>query len=288
MPENSLNCKLVIPPVEGLQEQQITVGRHFHFNCQGDWNKDFDLSKAQFLLSADQKYSLVLKKAEARSPYEMDIDVVSYVTGQWQYPNLILTDGSRQLQIDQLSFKVDSILPPNIPNQSGEQAAPPEPYGFQVAQMNWPVIYSISFLIFLIVLFLVILKSFIKAQVLRKKYSKIKNYDSAINPESQFYKSVRSLEKKKYEITELNKVVRLYVTRRYQIPALEMTTQETLRQFQRKWPRLKTEKNDLKNILYDLDKMLKDRKLDQDLNEYIPRIYRFVDHTEVKMQDDKL
>ncbi|MBC7457089.1 MAG: hypothetical protein H7235_02340, partial [Bdellovibrionaceae bacterium] len=64
MTENmQLNCKLSIPEVPGLMSQQLTVGRHFVFLCDGGDTGTFDFTKSQLITDPAHKYEFSLLKA---------------------------------------------------------------------------------------------------------------------------------------------------------------------------------------------------------------------------------
>ena len=42
---NSVHCKIFVPIVEGLDDNVLSVGRHFTLKCSGEWSKEFDFSQ---------------------------------------------------------------------------------------------------------------------------------------------------------------------------------------------------------------------------------------------------
>ena len=142
-----LKCKINIPDVSGLENQVLTVGRHFIFQCRGEWDKKFDFSKAKLELNENEKYFLKLFKAEARDTENFDIDVTTYVAGQISFPQIVLSDGENKLNIGEHKFDVKSVLPkPETTSTQTEQVEQPKPFGYVFGNLHWPILYTLVFL----------------------------------------------------------------------------------------------------------------------------------------------
>ena len=148
-----MQCNLDIPKISGLEDNQLTVGREFYLNCKGDWPKDLVQEKLQFAGDANMKYTLKVVGFEFRSPEEADIKVVSYVAAKVQIPQLVITDGVKNVELGQVAFQVESVLPkPDaaaggmMPGQQ-QQPQKPEPFGpFGPATIPVPMLYWFALL----------------------------------------------------------------------------------------------------------------------------------------------
>lgn len=281
-----INCSLSIPEVEGLKPQQLTVGRHFNFVCQGQVPSGFDFSKASVVLTPTEeahKYEYVLVKAQIQGENSFTLDMVSYVTGQAKTKELTLSDGSHQLTASIQAIQVDSILPPPEPPMQGQtESKPPEPYGYVISHLHWPVGYTIFFIVVFCASVALIIQRAIRFRRLRRLLQELQDYSSAAAPDAQFYKSLRALEKNNYPIQDIEKQFRTYVIRKYQVPLFGLSLNESMRFLKKKWPTLTAERRELKNILLDLKKMSEKPNLAEN-SHYLKKLYQFVDHTEQKM-----
>lgn len=253
----TVQCQIVIPEVAGLKDQEITVGRHFILNCQGDWDKSFDFTKAKFEF-ADIKLNTMLKviKVEARDTTSFDIDMVSYVAGESKFESLIISDSTSKISLGAQKFNVVSVLPKPEEQQLNEQGQPlpPKPFGYAVGEVSWPYLYII--LIFLVFLSLIILfvRRFQVRQKIKSYQSLVASYESAISPDNQFYKKMRTLEKSDYPLPDLDQAIKIYLMRTFQLPFLNLNPSVLFRLMVKKYPRDK-------KIIKSIDLILKDLEL---------------------------
>lgn len=253
----SVQCQIDVPVVNGLKDQEITVGRHFVFKCRGGWDKSFDFEQAQFKFE-DPKMNMNYKviKAEARDTESFDVDVVSYVAGKSSFPALVMTDGKIKLSLGSQQFEVVSVLPKPEEKQTNEQAQPepPKPFGYAVGEISWPYLYIIFiFLVFLSFIVLIVRRFQIK-QKIKSYQSIVSSYDSAVLPDNQLYKKMRSIEKNDFPLSELDQAVKIYLLRTFQLPFLDLSPAVLYRLMIRKYPR---DKKTIKTI----DLTLKDLEL---------------------------
>lgn len=272
-----LNCQLSIPEVEGLTSNQLTVGRHFYLVCNGEDTGAFDFSRAQLVTDESHKHDFSLIKA-SKNQFEM----VTYMTGEIQAGAIRVTDSVNELSLKIQPFKVTSVLPP--PEKTAEGTVKPqEPYGYNILNLNWPHAYTAFFIIVFCAIMAAIITQAMRTRRFRRLSQELKDYDSAIAPDSQFYKHIRLLEKKDYPIHDVERQFHIYVIRRYQVPMFGLSASETTRYLKKKWPTLINERRDLKNILSDLKKMTA-KENPAETKKYLTKLYQFVDHTEEKME----
>jgi hypothetical protein len=120
-------------------------------------------------------------------------------------------------------------------------------------------------------------------QKMRRLMSELKNYDSAMDADSQFYKNLRLFEKQNYPMDLVEKQFRIYVIRKYQVPLFGLTLNQAVRFLKKRWPTLVNERRELKNILMDLKKM-SEKPNPEETKAYLNKLYKFVDLTEDKFR----
>lgn len=275
------NCNLQIPEVPGLQPQQLTVGRHFYFKCHltNEGFGDFDFTKATLQLPSDQSYQLVATKVEARNEKEFDLDVVSYVPGEASFSQISLFDGTKTISLEVSKIKVDSV----IVTEQGQPS--PEPYGYQIQNIPWPHAYTALGVLLLGITIYMCFYWYKKQSRLKKLMNEMNQFHSVIPADSQFYRSLRRLEKQKeISTSELEKIFITYLVRTYRIPFHGMTIKEADQVFKKMWPLLKSERRELIHTLMDFKSMKEKSALITalDFQNYIKKLYRFVDVSEQK------
>ncbi len=281
---SEVRCSQHIPEVAGLPAEQLTVGRHFVLSCEGTWDREFDFSKAQFVLNEQSQHILKVIKSEARTLNSFDVDATAYVAGQLQIPDLKMTDGVRSISLGPQQVKVETVLEqPKIQQQmqQTEQGGPqkPEPYGYIWSQLSWPWIYSVTALILFLTIIGVLLFSFFRQLRWRRIMKSMDQYTSPVSADVQYYKEIRKLEKKEYPIDDIARAYKLYIVRRYEVPLFDVSQREAMTIFKKKWPRLKMERKQIFNSLKDLDLLHKKNDFEK-RKKMVEQTYKLVDHTE--------
>jgi hypothetical protein len=276
-----MNCQISIPEVSGLESQVLTVGRHFLFVCEGDTGS-FDFAKAQLVTAEADKYTFHLIKAFSnQSKSGATFDMVSYMAGDISASALTMTDGTNQIIINTQPVKLTSVLPPPEKNSEGT-AKPPEPYGYNILNVSWPLSYTIFFVVLFCALIAGLITQGMRARRFRRLNQELKDYDSAQAPDLQFYKHIRLLEKRNFPIKDVERQFHIYAIRRYQVPLFGLSVGEANSYLKKIWPTLINERRELKNILSDLKKMsLKENP--EETKKYLNKLYEFVDHSEEKL-----
>lgn len=266
----TLSCQTEIPPMDGLQDNQLTVGREFYIHCKGTWPKEFDLEKAQFVWSQpNQKYILKLLSAQLRSVDEADLKVTSYMAAKVQIPNLILADGTHQMALGPVSFDVASVLDPKTPQ--------PKPYGpIGPISILWPLAYTLFFSFIATVLATYIFRFFWQKRRERELRQKLRELETPLLPEAQFFKDYRALKRESQifygEFTSadildardrIERMLRVFISREFGVLATEWTSQRTLRQLRgnKRWQQLLTPEveSELARLLVELERSRKDQ-----------------------------
>ncbi len=268
-----IQCERQIPIVSGLKDQEITVGRHVFLTCTGDYDKAFNFSAASIV--SDEKNNLKIKilKAEARSANQFDIDFVFYSSGQFKFPDFIMTDGTLQISLGEQNFLIQTVIEPPKDGKA------PEPFGpLFPLRLAWPISYTFIFVGVIIALL------FSMAWTIRKRYryrqllAKLKNYESLTPPDLQFYKSIRQAEISGLPVNDLENAFRLYILRRFNVPAFDLKNASLLRFFKKNNPWLKKERLEIKKILEDIQSL---GETEPEKKLVIQKMYHFVDSAEV-------
>lgn len=275
---DQVKCRIEIPDVEGLKPQEMTVGRHAIFSCEGDWNKSFDFTQAQVKLDEQDKYILKVFKAEARSGNSFDVNMTVYVAGEMQWPEMILTDGTNEIALGQQQMSIASVLQPAGPGQP-----PQKPYSY-IFPMNlhWPLIYT-ALAAAAVVLFLVgLIYQLRRAARYARLIADLQQHKSSVSADLQFYKSLRSLEKQGYPTEELEKAFRLYVLRVFGVPMFVLSHRQILNFLKKRKRTFKAERQQIDVLLSEFEEAAK-KKIhfsEAEKSDLVKKVYRFVDRTQ--------
>lgn len=269
---NEVKCSTQIPDVGGLEKETLTVGRHFYLNCEGTWDREFDFAKAFVVLDETTKNTIKVFKIEARNANSFDVDLVLYIAGDIKTTQFKITDGQKTIDLGPQNFKVKSVLP-----QQTEK--PPEPFGYALSQLTWPWQYSVGILIGFILILAAIITTVIYKMKWRGRLERLKNYDSPLSVDSQFYKEIRKAEKSEYPLPELERIIQVYILRSYRTPIFELSRRQTISYIKKMHPRLKAERRQIFLLLKDIEVLKKQSDFEK-RKKFVEQCYRFVDHTE--------
>lgn len=268
-----VKCTTVIPDVPDLKAQELTVGRHFFLNCQGNWDKSFDFTKAQFVTDEQNKFILKLFKAEARSTDSFDVDMTLYQAGQVQFPDLVISDGTLQVSLGPQKFEVVSVLPKPDP----QKPEPPKPFGYAIGMLHWPMAYTIIFAVMVLAVIIQAIALAARTQRWKQLAAVVQSFDSIQEPDNQFYKTIRELEKKDYPIAEIEKAAKVYILRRFSVPIFNLDLRETVAFIKKRHPQLKEQRRQVYNIVKDIELLAKEKELStEQKTKFIKRFYEFI------------
>ncbi|MGZ3769529.1 MAG: hypothetical protein ACXVCP_12415 [Bdellovibrio sp.] len=269
----TIQCKTEIPAIEGLKENELTVGREFLLVCEGDFPKNLVREKLSFVLKPEDKYIIQFLGFEFRNPTTADIKVTAYRAGQFQMQDLQLTDGSQTISLGPVQYAVQSVIQP--PAQ-GQPPAKQEPYGpigpasLAVPSLYWAIVAAV------LGIFTLLLASKIYRIVQRKNMlERLKQHDSALSPLAQFHQSIRGLQRtnavffgikaEKMHIIECFEktyhMLKLYLTRAYKVPALEWSHRLILKDIKKHHPQVFAEFGlELEKILKEYSRGFEDKE----------------------------
>lgn len=272
-----VKCAVNIPEVSDLKSQELTVGRHFFLTCEGEWDKSFDFTKAQFLTDEQTKFVFKLFKAEARSTESFEVDMTLYAAGKVQFPNMIISDGTLQISMGQQTFEVVSVLPKPDP----QAKEPPKPFGFAISSLHWPMAYTLIFAALILAVIVQAIMLAARSQRWKRLAEVVLAYDSVQAPDNQFYKTIREIEKKDYPIAEIEKATKVYILRRFRVPIFNLDLKETISFIKKRHPQLKELRRQVYNIVKDIELLSKDANITtEQKTKFIRRFYEFINRCE--------
>lgn len=292
-----VRCSYSIPEVAGLENNQITVGRHLLMSCEGTWDRQIQFEKSFFETTTETENLIRLLKVQNVNQNHFEIDFTVYQAGELQINNLVISDGQIRIPIGSHAFKVESMIIQNhsekktIQNLSEdhvesnattaqtEQPAKPEPFGYNYFKIEWPWIYTVVILSVL-VLGVVGLVARIQSRQKRKRLLvNVQNFDSPLEPDIQFYRQLKKIEKDLYPVEEVIHQCRVYILRRYQVPVFDLTKKQIIREIKDQYPRLKEERRLLFQIMTDME-LLTQKKDSEEVQKFLKQFLFFIDKTE--------
>lgn len=265
------NCQLV----QKMDKDKITVGDHLQLSCSSDHSAGFAFEKSAFKLEESQKYTIKVLKAAPVSQSEFTLDFTLYAPGEYKLSDLILTDGTSEISFKSLeTVKVESVLKPS------PDGKPPEPFGSLLPiGIGTPLFYYL-FLASIILVFAFLAAVKIKRLSYYKQLKKkIKQYDSPIAADTQFYKAIRLAEKVNYPLDQIEKSFRLYNLRVFQLPMFDLSNERILRYFKSNFPQYKTARLSLARLLDELEELHKKNKelTIAEKQQFIKKLYHYVE-----------
>lgn len=275
---DQVTCRLDIPAVPGLEGSEITVGRHLLFSCEGSWDRSFDFANAQIKLEENNKYVIKVLKAEARNANSFDVDLTVYAAGDIKFPEMILTDGTREISLGQQQLSIKSVLQPQ---QQGQEQQ--KPFGFLFPlRLEWPALYFILAASAVILFLVGLIYQLRRAARFARLIADLKQYDSSVSADLQFYKSLRTAEKQNYPLDELEKSFRLYVLRVLEVPMFVLNQRQIIKFLRKRKPFLKTERQQVNVLLSEFEEIKTNKKelSSSEKLELVHKLYRFVDRTQ--------
>lgn len=235
----AVQCQIDIPNVQGLKNQELTVGREFYLNCRGDWPRDLAQEKLQLIFPEQAKYQIQLLGFEFRTPEEADIKITTHKVVPAKFENLKITDGTKEIELGVVQYQVQTVIEkPEDPSQKVEPFGPMGP-----ALVAMPMVYIVVVsLLVLSVLSLAATKVY-RLWQRRQLLAKLKAHDSALSPLGEFHQQMRRLQRDNtvffggkstsqdvvLAFEELNSSFRMFLIRELHVPAFDWGSQLILK-----------------------------------------------------------
>lgn len=268
----AIQCKMEIPAIQGLNDNELTVGREFLLVCEGEFPRTLVQEKLHFVLRPQEKYQIQLLGFEFRTPTQADLKVTAYRAGQSQFQDLQVTDGTEVLSLGPIQYVVQSVLPkpePGQPQAKQEPFGPIGPASLGVPMLYWAILAGVVGLAALIFVVRVV-----RVVQRRSMLARLREHDSALSPMSQFHQSFRRLQRVntvffggqadpehiKQCLDETSAMFRLFLTRKYQVPAFEWNDRLILKDIKKYYPQVFAEySEDLKKLLKEYARGFEDK-----------------------------
>lgn len=276
-----VQCKVETAEMKGplgvSAAEPLTVGHEFALICEGEW-PTLNLDKIELRLEEQDKYKLKLIKIQQDSAGKASLLVTSYVPGDHQLKAVQIVDDEKSVLLGDLSFTVKSVINP--------QEAKQEPYGPMgplVMSLSWYFWLSLVLIVAGVVL---LIWTLMRRRLQRQKLlEEMSVHDSALSPVAEFSKGIRILQRdlNPEKLVEINKIFRIYLARKFQIPTLVWSDKLILKDFKKRFPELyKQYGSVLIKTIFEISRALKktEQVKDNDLEQYIDLARRCVDALE--------
>lgn len=268
------SCKVNIPPVEGLEDGQMTVGRHMQLDCSTNEAALVDFAKASLRSNSSTPQMYRLFKVESENAQKFKLHLTLYKTGDVDISEFVLTDGVNDVAFQPQPVKVISVV------EKPAEGKKPEPFGpvFPI-EINLPLAYVIVMGAMVFTLILMLLMAIRKRAKLKSLKDGLVAYDSPTDPDTQFYRSLRVAEKADYPLEDIQKAFLLYNVRAYRIPLFQLNTKQAIKYFKQMYPQYKNTRLELDRFLTELSDMSAHAKdLSREARqELVSKMYRYVE-----------
>lgn len=269
---DSARCEIQIPPVKGLEDGVLTVGRHVVLNCRTAVPAALDLKTAQ--LHADPaEPDLVRLFSMEGGGSQFRIELTFYRAGEHPLETLVLEDGVNGLQLTGAPVKVESVLRPPADGKPQQPFGPVLPF-----TIGTPLLYYGILLLILALLGAWAGARFRRLAYYRRLRAGMESYKSPVEPDSQFYRAVRAAEKTGYPAAQLEKAFRVYMLRAYHLPMFDLPDQRVLRYFRHNLPKYKSTRQALQKVLGEFETLRsRPETPPAERAQFVKKLYRFVD-----------
>ena len=253
--------------------KQITVGDSLNLFCDGDTPlKLKEPIKIEFL-DESYNYSLVVLETLKKEDYFLALKTTPYKTGSFKQ-SFYITDGENKLQIDNLSFKVQSVLTKKL-------AKPYGPYG--PFKLNPDLLYTVSFTLSILVLS-VFSSMFIYRFIKRRSFIQaILKRPAHLKPSKSFVVSLRKEQKNLLQSAKhLETSFKLFLENCLFIPVIEKSNNQIMKSLKNYHPNLyKHEGLNIRQVLNELSAVNKeiDKKSYFELKQLCQKLVFLIEET---------
>lgn len=228
------NCNL-------SKNTDITVGEKLTLSCTGSTegiNKEaLQIKDAQL---TEETPALSLLEVNSFDPSKLEFTVTSYRTGDHKSDQVVFYDGKNKIPLEGFNWKLNSVI-------KQDPTSPPQAFGaFPMWQLSYPIWFWVLLALVLSLIFGVPYLQFKKIKNRKKAFDDLKNLETAMGPLDAFFKSVRRMEKA-LEVDhvsprgfadQIDKDLRIFLSRRMQIPAHIWAVGQILKEIKKKYPKL--------------------------------------------------
>lgn len=210
--------------VSDLPSQGLTVGAPFVLKCAGEEVPGFDSQALSLELPKPDRYRLRILENRAANSSGVELVVTSYVPGDTNLQDVILTDGAHRVGLTGVQYTVMSVIP------QGEQPKPfpPEP----PVGLMWPMSAMAVIGAFFVALILLIAYLFQRRRSKRKFQTWLRAAQTPLSPFDQLSKDLRLVVKERNpaaHITELERMTRVFLARTLAEPVMNASSKKILK-----------------------------------------------------------
>ena len=199
---------------------KITVGDSLSLLCDGETQLGLTEPVKIEFLDKKHDYSLVVLETLKKEDYFLALKVAPYRTGRFKQ-SFYITDGKKKLQIDNVSFEVQSVL-------TKQEAKPYGPFGpFKLKPDLWYA-FGVGFSIIVLAFFTSL---FIYRFFKRKKFvQSVLNRQSHLNPSKFFVINLRKEQKDLSQSTKyLERLFKTFLEDCLFIPAVNQSHRQIIK-----------------------------------------------------------
>lgn len=220
------NCDLV---EDGVQLDALSVGDTFLLSCKGDYQERMTENlKIEFADEKDQ-YKVHILEFVRSDEQNLDLKVTSYKTGVHKDLKFVLRDGENGFQVAGVTFEVKSILK--------QENGPPQRMWASMIPVSLPVWIYVVLGLIAVVLLQRAYSFFKKRGQRRRMLEELQAHQLATTPYNHFTRQLRQMNRSlsldgrpiAELIKELDLQFRMYLVRRFQVPAHLWSSTQTLR-----------------------------------------------------------
>jgi hypothetical protein len=258
------NCQFAPRSGEGAEAlDALTVGSRFAWKCHGDIGVAWDQKPFRLVFAKNEdQYTLSILKVLRQDPNDVEFEVTAYKPGEHKpdYVRVLQGQGAEEKGFETAhpTWVVHSVLDPK---------QPPQPYGpFGPWSLHLPLWFIMIVALVAALIVGAVVRFVRKSTQRRRMLEELQRHKTVLPPLHQFYRDTRQLRRRLHNVKEptelkqigvdLDRDFRLYVLRRFQIPALEWSNGDILKDLRRRHRKTYLETHEpLKRTLRELMKM---------------------------------
>lgn len=246
----------------GELDSELTVGQKFHLGCEGP-SVDLKKDTLRLELTAATPYALRILETRSLTPSQADFIAATYLVGDVELKDPILTDGNRRVNLGTIQFKSASVITPQ--NNPENKPFPP----WAPVAMGLPLYVWIAIAVLLLIAGSAATVAVRRSLQRRRLLAMLAKNATALSPFNQFNKDLRRLgrqfpaarewspETTAQYISELDRGFRWYLARELVIPALDSRPRSLVREVRKVDRTLHKEvRRELQLALTELEKAL--------------------------------
>lgn len=238
------NCEFFPLKSEGaVALDALTVGARFGWKCHGDIGVPWDPQRPLELAfkEKDQQYTLAILKTLRLDPTDVQFEVTAYKPGDHKPEYVRVLQG--QGTVGEVGF--EALKPAWTVQSVIDPKQPPQPYGpFGPWSMTIPLWFTLAVALVIVAVAYSIFRRVRKYTQRRRMLEELARHRTALLPLHQFFRDARQLRRRLHtakDIAELKAIgddldreFRLYVLRQFQVPALDWSNQDILKDLRRR------------------------------------------------------